>query len=175
MPSRTAPIAMIAAVLLLLASGARAQGGPADLTGTWEGKVSCKFNIASNGETGSFKTDVELRIRQVTAGANGTQLAVVFEDPNTEVAYSGRTIDTGSGKGQLTFVRCGSEDSAWTTPTEIWKAKWSVKAENGKGSISGTAVFNEANGGAGQGTLSTCKGSWKRIDTAAPTAPGCGG
>jgi hypothetical protein len=165
-------IAALAAALLLLASGVQAQAVPSNLEGTYTGTVSCKFNNASNGETGGFKSDSELRIRQVTAGANGTALAILLDD----ASYSGRSIDTGTGKGQVAFVRCGSGNSAWSEPTEVWKSKFSVKLNSSTGSISGTSVYNEANTGPGQGTLVTCKGKWKRVDASEPVgAVGCAG
>lgn len=152
--------AVLAALLVALASGAHAQGVPADLTGTWEGKVSCKLHHADTGEDGSFKFDSDLLIQSVGAGANGTSLSVVLDGD----AFSGRTIDTGTEKGDVAFVRCGSGDSAWAQSTEIWKSTFKVKLDKGTGSITGTSVFNEANGAPGQGTLVTCKGKWKRID-----------
>lgn len=156
--------AALAALLLALASGAHAQGDPADLTGTWEGKVSCKFNRADTGATGSYTSDSELLIRQIGVGANVTELAVVLGPDG----FSGRTIDTGVGKGEVVFVRCGSGESAWSQGTEIWKSKFKVSAEKGTGSITGTSVYNDANGAPVQGTLVTCKGKWKRVDTAEP-------
>jgi hypothetical protein len=153
-------MAVLAALPLALASGAYAQGAPADLTGTWQGKVSCKSNRADNGVAGSYKIDSDLRILSVAEGANGTDLSVVLDGS----AFSGRTIDTGTEKGEVVFVRCGSGDSAWVQSTEIWKSSFKVKLDKGTGSITGTSVFNEANTDPVQGTLVTCKGKWKRID-----------
>jgi hypothetical protein len=151
--------AALVLLLLALASGARAQAVPADLTGTWEGKVSCKLNHADDGATGSYKIDSDLLIVSVDEGANGTDLNVVLDGS----AFSGRTVDTGTEKGEVVFVRCGSGDSAWAQPAEIWKSGFKVKLEKGTGSITGTSVYNDANGAPGQGTLVTCKGKWKRI------------
>lgn len=157
-------MAVLAALPLALAAGAHAQGVPADLTGTWQGKVSCKLNHADDGATGSYTIDSELLIRQTGLGANGTALGVVLGPDE----FSGRTIDTGTGTGEVAFVRCGSRDSAWAQQTEIWKSKFKVNAEKGTGSISGTSVYNDAYGTPGLGTLVTCKGKWKRIDPANP-------
>jgi hypothetical protein len=97
MHARELSVAALAAVLLR-SPRARAQGVPADLTGTYEGTVSCKFNIASNGVTGSFKSDVGLRIRYRSRRAQTDGVAVVLTSLEFDVDYSGRTIDTGTGK-----------------------------------------------------------------------------
>lgn len=152
-------------------------GGPAvsNLTGTYSGSFTCKQTHA-DGEADTFKTvNSVLRIAQVATYANGAFLDVTIDG----VPYSARSIDVGganSGKGVGAFVFCGGNDDAYAGETEVEKFTFKVNAEKGTGTIKKNGLFNYNPGAPGEGSLGSCKGSWKRTSTDVPViANGCGG
>jgi hypothetical protein len=114
MNARRAVYALLGAALLVAAAGreARAQA-PSDLTGTWEGRVSCSFTLAEFGTTAKGTNRQTLLLRQVSVGPNGAEYAALFE--NVPGSFSARTIDVGgagSGKGVMVMADCDDSDDA---------------------------------------------------------------
>jgi hypothetical protein len=159
----------------LVASSANAGGQlVSNLTGTYAGSYTCK-RTHSDGETDTFKhVPSELLINQVTTYNNGAFLDVTIDG----VPYSARSIDVGgagSGKGVGAFVFCGGNDSAYLGDTEVEKFTFKLNAEKGTGTIKKSGLFNYTGDAPGGGELGSCKGSWKRTDTAPPViAVSCG-
>lgn len=159
----------VAVALAALAAGrmAHAQGAlPSDLSGTWVGKVSCKANDAATGASVPLKAkDLELHLRLLNPGTNGAQYAARFDD----LDYSARSIDvggTGSGKGVLALVLCGSNDDTRAGEAELWKLSFKVDPAKGTGKLSGELHFADTDTGTADvtdGVSGQCTTSWKRI------------
>ncbi len=164
----------VALAALAAARGAHAQLAlPSDLTGTWQGKMSCKASEAETGATTSARLkDLTLHLRLVNPGANGAEYAARLDGFD----YSARSIDVGgagSGKGVLALVLCGSDDDASTGETELWKLAFKVNAAKETGKLSGELLLDDTEDGAGGGSAQ-CKTSWKRISmNDANDAAGC--
>lgn len=162
--------------VLVVATGAWAGNGEitADLTGTYEGKFKCQWVNAPDGSTDSAVTNPStVQITRITSAGNTGSFAASIDG----VLYSLRTIDQGSadngrGKGVGAFVLCGSDDDAYLGNTEIEAIKFNVDANAGTGKIKKSGIFNYA-GGPDSGTLGTCQGKWKRVDTADPGVQPC--
>jgi hypothetical protein len=135
-----------------------------DLTGTWEGKQTCK---GSDGAKFSFVFPTTLRITQT-----GTVLAMeVVSDAGSDF-YNGTGID-GTAKpenGEAYFVHCGTtfvpatgKEAFDETGRGIVKTK-----ETGSGSFKGTSNFYN-----GEPEVANCKWSYKRTLTADPAVLSC--
>lgn len=156
------------ALALLVAAPALAD----DLTGTYEGKLTCTSNAAADGVKTTSKLDSVLEITQVQIEGNVIQLHARIDD----VLYASRGIAVKgleSGKGVGDFVRCGSNDDASLGNTEIQHYKFGANDANGKGSIKTNGLRNLTDGIQGTGELGSCKGSWKRVSVVDPAIPAC--
>lgn len=154
---------------IALAAACLAQPAAAfDLTGTWEGKQTCRG--LSAGEKTSFSFPSTLRITQT-----GTELALeVVSDAGTDV-YNGIGIDGALNPlaGEAYFVHCGTSDVPAVGQDafdESGRAVVKTKAEIVGGSFVGTSSFyNDFP------EVFSCKWSYKRTDAADPGVAGCGG
>jgi len=156
------PIALAAAAL------AAQPAASFDLTGTWQGKQTCRG--LSAGEKTAFSFPSTLRITQT-----GSELALeVVGDAGTDV-YNGMGIENAlkPAVGEAYFVHCGMSDVPATGEDsfdESGRAVVRTKEETGRGTFTGTSSFyNDFP------EVFTCKWSYKRTDTADPGVAGCGG
>ena len=151
---------------LALAAACLAQpAGAFDLTGTWEGKQTCK---GSDGAKFSFVFPTTLRITQTDT----TFAMEVVSDSGSDF-YNGIGIDSTAKpqNGEAYFVHCGTTSVPATgkeafdeTGRGIVKTK-----ETGTGSFKGTSIFYN-----GEPEVASCKWSYKLTDPADPQAVGCG-
>jgi hypothetical protein len=155
---------MRAAVLVVLALALPLPSLAIDLTGTWEGKYTCK---GFEGEKFSFTVVGTLEITQTGADL-ALRVAGVDE-------YNGVAIDDArkpETAGTAYFVHCGTSDVPGTGLggfDETGFAKLKANASGG-GSFKATtnAFFSEAPIGAGN-----CKFSFKRTSTDDPGVLAC--
>jgi hypothetical protein len=136
-----------------------------DLTGTWEGKQTCRG--LSAGEKTSFSIPSQLRISQ-----NGAELAIeVVSDSGTDV-YNGAGVDNTlkPTAGEAYFVHCGMSDVPATGDAfdESGRAVLRTNEETGGGTFTGTSSFyNDFP------EVFTCKWSYRRTDVTDPQVNGC--
>jgi hypothetical protein len=147
----------------LLAAAAVAPGASAfDLTGSWEGRWSCKgFDGAKFDASNPEST---LQITQT-----GPVLAV-REDGG--IPYNGGAIfDTKSPttKGEIALVKCETDNVPLGGPEGvIIRAKVKADAEKGTGSFKGLSIVES-----GAPEVLTCKYVYKRTSTANPAVAAC--
>jgi len=134
-----------------------------DLTGTWEGKWSCK--IFSFGE--KSKESEKDSVMQITQTGD-----TIFVHLDAVDRYSGVAIADAAkpDKGMAGIAACSTDNdlvefAGWDEIVQ-WKVK--TKPDKGKGSIKGSSVWSDP----GQ-HIATCKYKYKRVDTADPAVPGC--
>ena len=156
---------MRSALLFVLALAFPLSAHAFDLTGTWEGKYTCK---GFDGEKYSFTVPGTLEITQT-----GTVLALALPFDGGADAYNGVGIDDTAKplQGAAYFVHCGVTDVPGMGEgglDETGFAKIKTK-ENGTGSFKATTTYYL---GAPR-EVATCKWSYKRIDTADPVVPSC--
>jgi hypothetical protein len=139
-----------------------------DLTGTWKGVQVCESFQGNNegGKSGeAFSTTLSI-------SQNGTDLNL--RDETTTVLYSGKVIEDpdDADKGEIVFVNCYINPNL-TGDNELVRAK--VITHGSKGST--TAVFTAISifSGDDANFAATCTWMYKRISTADPEVPSCGG
>ena len=142
----------------LLAGQARAF----DLTGTWEGKVTCK-RTTSSGQTTITTTADTLTITQSATD-------VRLEDARfaTPILYSGRpfAFTDDPDTGALGFRSCGlSENPA--AAGEMGNAKVSTKPSTGAGQFAATSILSDDDG------VETCKWKFTRTSAIDPGVAPC--
>jgi hypothetical protein len=150
---------------IALAAACLAQPAAAfDLTGTWEGKQTCKG--LSAGEKFSFSIPSTLLITQTDTTFN----IHVVSDSGTDV-YQGVGVDgtVNPVNGEAYFVHCGTTDVPETGDDFDESGRAVVKTnETGSGSFKGTsAFFNSAP------EVASCKWSYKRVETTDPVVAAC--
>jgi hypothetical protein len=158
---------MRAAVLIVLALALPLPSQAIDLTGTWEGKYTCK---GFEGEKFSFTVVGTLEITQT-----GAELALRVPFDGGADEYNGVAIDDArkpETAGAAYFVHCGTSEDPGTGLEgfdETGFAKLKTNASGG-GSFKATtnAFFSEPPIGAGN-----CKFSFKRTSTVDPVVPAC--
>lgn len=147
------------AALLGIALASLAAAAPAaaiDLSGTWEGSVTCKrFSIA--GETSTEKTKPStLRILQ--AGA-------AFDAEIDAMAYYGAAIDAasdGARRGEAVLVSCPSDAIPLDGGVhELVRIKAKVDDAKGTGTLTGESIHEH-----GQNGIMSCKLKFKRTSAA---------
>jgi hypothetical protein len=160
------PLACALAAVLAATGTARAF----DLTGTWEGRQTCR---GFDGERFSFKIpsargDVSvLHITQV-----GSALALRLATSDGDDVYRGIGIDALDRPegGQVYVVKCGTDDDLSILESgfdEVGSGPVKTRA-NGAGTFKLLSTFlNEAP------ATAFCRWSYKRVDTADPGVPGC--
>jgi hypothetical protein len=146
--------------------------GPAlafDLTGTWQGKASCKG--LADGET--FKRSKF----EVSAGVSqsGRDVNINFAGLSFVTGASGIAVPSSKKpeKGELGFVSCGTEPEPIFGVTG--RAKVATTPSKGTGTIKFTAVVAGKDiGDLGvNDAVFTCTGAMKRTATADPAIGGC--
>lgn len=148
-------------VALLLAPAASTSAF--DLTGTWEGKWSCKgldLGIKSKLQNGGSVVEIV---------QTGDSLAIRFDDADD---YGGITVEdvSNADKGAAAIVACStSSDLTFGTDFDDMQ-HWRIKTNpaSGKGRIKGVGVWSPPGN-----SVSTCKYSYKRVSTTPPVAVGC--
>lgn len=150
----------VAVACLCLAVAPSAQGY--DLTGTWIGKYSCKGFDGAKFSSGSKSSTFKIT-------QSGNQIAVDLD--NGEYRYNGGAIpDTAKPeKGEAVFLECANDSVPFTGgDSEIIRVAVKTKPGDVKATLKGTSIFEDTLFGVG-----TCKYTFKRVDTAAPTILGC--
>lgn len=133
-----------------------------DLTGTWQGKQTCRgFDFVGLGA--KFTLDDDIAISQA-----GDEVFVRIGDSD----YTGRKIDD-PGKperGRLYLVRCTTDNVPGTETEGEWDetADFTVKTKaTGSGTIKGFSTFIDFEG------IGSCKWKFKRTGSADPVVTGC--
>jgi len=147
---------IIALTLVALATTA----GAVDITGTWEGKETCKcFNNVNGKFTEKFKNE-EMKISQ-----SGTDLNILVFDG----LFNGNVINQPNkdNKGEAAFIACNTDPKNNASFGEIGRAKLHTK-DNGKGTFKVESLWNTS-----QTQICTCKWNFKRTDTADPSIADC--
>ena len=146
---------------LALAVVAVAPAHAVDLTGVWEGTVTCQV---FNGTYGKSKSaDSVLLIAQ----AGGTFSANL----DSELTFNGAVIDSTAKpteQGEAVMNACSTD----ATPLgggddEIARLKVKVNVDKGTGTLSGESIFAIA------GSVFTCKYKHKRTSTTVPKFLAC--
>ena len=129
-----------------------------DLTGTWEGKLTCTG--IENDEKDTFNCCGVIQITQSGTTANIREGSLL---------YFGRvlTLDTNAKKGKVTFVGCPTNN---TLPdnSEMVFATATADPVTGKGTLTGSGPYT-----GDQSEAYTCKWTFKRVDPADPGVPAC--
>jgi hypothetical protein len=149
---------LLACALALLAAGPAAAG---DLTGTWKGKWSCKGQDAQ----GKWKQSS----RAITTPEPGVSTLEVWHPDGTATPALQARID---GVPFTGFLLGSPADQAGVgafigcDPGDLRTFKWKLKIGAVKAKLSwrGMYVSDDA-------TISSCRGSWTRVDLAEPAAP----
>ena len=159
---------MVVLRLLVAASAAMvilapASAGAVDLTGTWVGTLVCKDLF--QGAKITFKQ----KPSTVTITQNGNHLTL---SRNGTATFTGFVLEETAkpDNGRLAVSACGTDDvpgAANDDYDEMGDLTVKTKPSKGSGSIKGTSSFAEIN------EIGTCKWSYKRINTADPSVPGC--
>ena len=158
---------MRSALPLLLALATPLSAQAIDLTGTWEGKYTCK---GSDGSNFSYSVPGPLEISQ-----NGAEIRAQFPFDKGADVYAGVSIDDDRkplDKGVAYFVHCGMSDvpgSGVNDFDETAFARATTKS-NGGGKLKATTTFFI---GSPPPEVSSCKWSYKRVDTVDPLVPAC--
>jgi hypothetical protein len=150
--------------LLALALAAAATASPAgavDVTGTWEGSVTCSVFDGAYAKTKTSPSTL-LIVQE------GNLFIARLDDALT---YNGGVIDSGDkpllqGEGAMNLcstdvVPLGGGDD------EIVRMKLKVNPEKGTGTLSGESIFGAA------GEARTCKYKYKRTSATAPDVAPC--
>jgi len=148
-------------VVATLAAGAPA-GSALDLTGTWEGRQTCKG--IEEGEKDRFSCCSTLRITQSGDAVN-------IRLTPTAGLYFGRVtaFDKHPHRGAVIFAACGT-DSTLPEGSEMVFADVSVDPKVGsvKGNLRGSGPFLDDTD-----VQLSCTWHYKRVDTADPLVPSC--
>lgn len=160
-------VALLTAALLGVPSS-RATGQVFDLTGAWEGKVTCK---RFDGAKTTFKATPAITITQTD---NAIGMRVDFGGGSVQ-QYTGLANPDGkkpATKGEFGLIRCGTDSTAagGVGPTdEVGRFAATTKAPPAfKASFKGTSVFTEAS------RIGTCTWKGTRTSVADPAVPtGC--
>ena len=155
------------AFLLVLALAFPLSAQAIDLTGTWEGKYTCK---GSDGSNFSYSVPGILEITHT-----GTEIRAQFPFDTGEDVYAGVSIDDDKKpleKGVAYFIHCGMTDvpgSGQNFYDETAFARATTKS-NGGGTLKATTTFFVSDP---PPEMSSCKWSYKRTSTADPGVPVC--
>jgi hypothetical protein len=153
---------LLTALTLTALLGASALAAPParalDLTGTWNGTLTCD---GYDGQKDTFKITERMLINQT-----GTTLAVYL--PDDDLTYAGGTIDDAvkAGKGEAFFIECDTRPDI-SVFSELVRGQVTTAA-NGTVTFKATSIFNDSGVAFG-----TCKWSLKRTNPATPTVPAC--
>jgi hypothetical protein len=136
-----------------------------DLTGTWEGKGSCKGLL--NGE--KYKLVVKDSTFLITQ--NGGAINLQGQDVTGTYDYNGRAMEALAkpGTGQVVGVHCATNPIS-SLYNEMFHAKATVKptaANPANAKLKITSIFNNGE------TVAICKSSYTRIDTDDPGIGPC--
>ena len=152
-------IAIVAAALwcALLATPAAAQLVP-DLTGTWEGRWSCKTFHGAKGTEENKQSEFQIVQNGTTFAAdldgggflyNG---AVIPDDKNTA---------NKPGKGEAVLIQCGTDNLPFAgAEAEMLRVSVKTKPNSVAATLKGTSIFEDP-----PGVVGTCQFSYKRTTT----------
>jgi hypothetical protein len=155
------------ALVFVLALALPLSAGAVDLTGTWEGKISCK---GSDGSNFSFSDPVLVQITHA-----GTDVRVQFPAVSPDI-YAGVSIDDTKKpdtKGVAYLIHCGMSEVPTTGQNGFGETAFlrATTKSNGGGSLKGSSVFFFFESPPLE--VSACKWSLKRTDPAHPGVPAC--
>lgn len=132
-----------------------------NLTGTWAGQQSC---TSFGGSTLSFKLKPSVMLITQT----GSTMVVRVDGVN---GYNGFAIDDTKkpdDKGQVSFIGCSTDNVPGSPDAgQILIAKVKVNAVKQTGSLRGISTFESS------ANVGTCKWTYKRSNTADPSAVVC--
>jgi hypothetical protein len=148
----------IALALVAVAPSARA----VDLTGTWEGTVTC---TAFNGEYS--KTKVADSVLLILQSASGEFTALL----DGMLGFNGRVVDSTAKpevQGEAVMTVCSTDAvPIGGGDDEIARLKVKVNPVKGTGTLSGESIVTT------QGTILTCKYKHKRTSPTSPKVSSC--
>jgi hypothetical protein len=133
-----------------------------DLTGTWQGKQTCRgFDFVGLGAKFNLLADI-------TVSQDGDEVFARIGDSD----YAGRKIDDPNKpeRGRLYLVRCTTDNVPGTALETDWDetADITVKTKaTGSGTIKGFSTFIDIDG------IGSCKWKFKRIGVVDPVLTGC--
>jgi len=164
-------------VVLVLAATTPALG-LGDLTGTYEGKLTCKGTLDGLGAE-KFESTGDLRVTQDASDRLWISLPDVF-GILSEVRYRGVIASSAKSesKGEIAFASCFTgftANPADPISGEVGRAKASAKPASEKATLRGDArLFLHDTGTQGAvAEIYTCKLRYKRTATADPNVSGC--
>jgi len=158
-------VALVGAVLLLVSSHAAA----ADLTGTYSGKLACKWVNASGQKfTTNDSSSLELSQPQTT----DTGASVRVRIPSIGYYFGNVIFDplSPSKKGTGVVNDCAHRWNANGFTYEMLHFKSKSTPDQVKGAISVEGIVDHSGS---DGSIGTCTGSFVRIDASNPDVPFC--
>jgi hypothetical protein len=162
MSVRISSLLTAALVPLVLCAGA-SPAGAFDLTGTWQGRWTCK------GFDGEPFAIVNLDSSMVVTQVGGV---VTVDIDVGSLVYNGEAIDDAlkpAEKGEVVLLQCGTDDVPLTTTEgEIVRATARTRIGRTKAMFRAVSIFEDHLGGVG-----TCRYSYKRLDTLDLGVPAC--
>jgi hypothetical protein len=154
--SRGVSVALVLAAGLVGAASVEAL----DLTGTWQGQISCS-GLTGAGDRDRFRVPNPVEITQVGD-------AIRVRDAGANLLYAGRVIEASSNPdaGIAMFVGCPT-DNTLPPDSELVHARVTVTPARGK--LTATGPFHDADNGG----FFLCRWSYTRVDTVDPAVPAC--
>jgi hypothetical protein len=154
-------------LLLMLALAFPLSAQAFDLTGTWEGKYTCK---GSDGSNFTYSVPTILEITHV-----GTEIRAQFPFDMGADVYAGFSIDDDRkplDKGVAYFIHCGMTDAPGSGENGYDETAFvrATTKSNGGGTLKGSTVFFVSDP---PPEVSSCKWSYKRTSTTDPAVPSC--
>lgn len=134
--------------------------GAVDITGTWEGKETCK---CFNNVDGKFTRKSKDEVIEITQ--NGTDLNIFIFDE----LFNGNVINDPNRdkRGVAAFIACSTDPNNNASFGEIGRATLRTKA-NGAGKFKVESLWNTS-----QTQICTCKWKFKRTSTEDPSIADC--
>ena len=159
---------MRSALLFVLALAFPLSAQAFDLTGTWEGKYTCK---GSDGSNFAYSVPTTIEITHV-----GTEIRLQFPFEGGADVYAGLSIDDDKKpleKGVAYLIHCGMTDVPGSGENDFDETAFvrATTKSNGGGTLKGSTVFFVS--APPPPEISSCKWSYKRTSTADPGVPAC--
>ena len=134
-----------------------------DLTGVWQGKISCSGILEGHPRKVS-KSPSTMFINE----SDGLRISV------DGIGYNGKEIPslTKPTRGEVALIRCGSSPtlSGGEFSGEFGRMKVATKPDKGTGAFRGLSLRTDV---VLASSVYTCRWSYKRVSTSAPTLESC--